>query len=706
MKNLKLTESQYKRVAKHILQEGARDTALKKVKKILQPYIAEKYNTDISNSTFNNPSLAERIFRNEVLGNQDVKEIWQYAPVIANIFVQYDLYEPNMRFELTTPREGEENFRPISFPVREEGYREDKSKRRLILKNFLFNISNKDNISEELQLLSNIKNLNQVEDRTNEIQNQDIENANETVVEGKSNYEIVMINNFEEAQNYQDITNWCLTGEKNYYGDYIGKDNRTLYILLQNGYKELFRGDEGYNESVIGVVINPDGTINETNGRLNQMTKYSPIELKNFLKVVYQDVLRPRAIEDIEKDNYDEDIYDEWEEWDTIKETIHYGGYIIRNINDNSEIYYIETNAELDTRRAVEELGDSEGHYKITCGQNNQFDIYRGPYKILEMDYGNESDEYFDDISLLYDYSYGSSAFKVKKGDLINIYYDGGLITDKWFIEILEEEEWLEIDSDFYYVIRLENNKFAIINIHNSKYLFNQEFDDIEQSGNDLYITYNDVVYNYDTYQDVIYDEEGDEVEENPFSETAEKYSSTNSKYNDTYQIVRNNFERGKINIRNIETNEILFPDTDFINIKHISNDGRINVLIDENNKITFVNQNFQPYIKLGAFVNYYKNTFSNTLIGELITVEITPGKYNILNFDENKLIYPNQVFKAVSITRMRNSANTLLSFQNEDNTIIRFDDKGNYYDENGNIKPTNTNETLNRIKELIDKTK
>ena len=86
---------------------------------------------------------------------------------------------------------------------------------------------------------------------------------------GNSNYTIVPINSFEEAEKYYEYTNpdsrWCLTYIDEMFDDYTKDGINQIYFCLQNGFENVPRqvGDKApldeYGLSMLSIIVNEDG---------------------------------------------------------------------------------------------------------------------------------------------------------------------------------------------------------------------------------------------------------------------------------------------------------------------------------------------------------------------------------------------------------------------------------------------------------------
>ena len=88
-------------------------------------------------------------------------------------------------------------------------------------------------------------------------------------------YEIVPINSFEEAQQYGEYTDWCITHYDNMFKSYGSEGLNQIYFCLKNGFEQVPReqGDgcplDAYGLSMISVIVNPTGELAFCTSRWN-----------------------------------------------------------------------------------------------------------------------------------------------------------------------------------------------------------------------------------------------------------------------------------------------------------------------------------------------------------------------------------------------------------------------------------------------------
>lgn len=125
-----------------------------------------------------------------------------------------------------------------------------------------------------------------------------------------SEYEIVKINSFEEAKQYANYTEWCVTHYQNMFDNYTSSGRGVFYFCLKNGFKDIpaQKGDgcpmDEYGKSMFAISVNDDGSLNTctcrwnhyNGGNDNMMTTQ---EISNFFGVNFYEVFKPLDARDI-----------------------------------------------------------------------------------------------------------------------------------------------------------------------------------------------------------------------------------------------------------------------------------------------------------------------------------------------------------------------------------------------------------------------
>ena len=94
--------------------------------------------------------------------------------------------------------------------------------------------------------------------------------------EGKSQYEIVRIDSFEQAQQYGQYTSWCVTHNENMFDSYTHNGIGQFYFCLRHGFEneKAIKGEncplDTYGLSMIAVSVDENGRLNTCTCRWNQ----------------------------------------------------------------------------------------------------------------------------------------------------------------------------------------------------------------------------------------------------------------------------------------------------------------------------------------------------------------------------------------------------------------------------------------------------
>ena len=152
---------------------------------------------------------------------------------------------------------------------------------------------------------------------------------------GESQYTIIPINSYEEAQKYYKYTYsqspWCLTYTKNMYDTYTCDGINQIYFCLKNGFESIEPNvganaplDE-YGLSMISVIVNESGELAFCTCRWNHMNGGSDsvmdeVTLSKVLNVNFYNVFKPNnkwanivseCVERLRRGEKPKDIFDE-----------------------------------------------------------------------------------------------------------------------------------------------------------------------------------------------------------------------------------------------------------------------------------------------------------------------------------------------------------------------------------------------------------
>ena len=132
----------------------------------------------------------------------------------------------------------------------------------------------------------------------------DRERSAKRVFDSGSNYKIIPINSFEEAEPYGQYTSWCVTHGQDAFDSYTTYGNR-FYFCLRNDFQNVPKDDENapLNEwglSMIAVNIDMDGNLtrvttrynHDHNGENNPQLE-TPEQLENVLNVPFYQTFKP-----------------------------------------------------------------------------------------------------------------------------------------------------------------------------------------------------------------------------------------------------------------------------------------------------------------------------------------------------------------------------------------------------------------------------
>lgn len=129
------------------------------------------------------------------------------------------------------------------------------------------------------------------------------ETKNTTDSEYKYNgYKIVRINDFNDAKKYAHYVDWCVTQSPSHFKSYT-KKYRIFYFCLERGFENVKYNAYEYDESMMAVLVNRDGSIHDVVSRSNNEGYIDGDELFEILGYNAKSVLKPISEEEI-KSNY------------------------------------------------------------------------------------------------------------------------------------------------------------------------------------------------------------------------------------------------------------------------------------------------------------------------------------------------------------------------------------------------------------------
>ena len=147
------------------------------------------------------------------------------------------------------------------------------------------------NLNATLELVASDKHINEFDRNLNgipcdeliqmfsnemsEVLDADKKKVNSMKFTNKSEYDIVRIDSFDQAAEYKEYTDWCVTENEEAFDEYTNYDIRQFYFCLKHGFenvpKEIGEGcplDE-YGLSMIAVLVNENGSLAKCTCRWN-----------------------------------------------------------------------------------------------------------------------------------------------------------------------------------------------------------------------------------------------------------------------------------------------------------------------------------------------------------------------------------------------------------------------------------------------------
>ena len=132
------------------------------------------------------------------------------------------------------------------------------------------------------------------------------EEVSRMTFDSPSDYDIVRIDSFEEAEEYGDFTSWCVTHNSGMFDSYTCNGINQFYFCLRKGFQdeEAVASDgcplDSYGLSMIAVSVDEDGMINTCTCRWNHDNGgndnvMDSKQLSSVLKVNVFDVLKPNG---------------------------------------------------------------------------------------------------------------------------------------------------------------------------------------------------------------------------------------------------------------------------------------------------------------------------------------------------------------------------------------------------------------------------
>lgn len=268
---------------------------------------------------------------------------------------------------------------------------------------------------------------------------QDLENdrkevASQSYNEAQSVYDIVKIDSFETAQQYQGYVEWCVTNDESMYNQYTHLGTGVFYFCLRRGFENVPRKQgencplDEYGLSMIAVCINSDGSCNAITCRWNHNnhgsdTVMTPKQLSSIINRNFYETFKPLTPEEIAeaKARIMEELSYE------ISELLDYHGSLADFCEGVGEEY-----DDGEAARAVEKSGNPNLLYPFYIYESDE----TGMWAILNQKAEIVGDDVFDNVTFGRT-TLGTPLFFVLKGNNVNILKtDGTYVSEKWYDRI------------------------------------------------------------------------------------------------------------------------------------------------------------------------------------------------------------------------------------------------------------------------------
>ena len=269
-------------------------------------------------------------------------------------------------------------------------------------------------------------------------QSMDKSNARQLTI--NQDYNIVPIDNSEEAAKYGKYTSWCVTHQSNMYDSYTNNGTGRFYFCLRNGFeKEPKVEGEGcpldrYGLSMIAVSVTMEGEVNTITCRWNHDMGGN------------DNIMTIEQLEDLLGRNF----YQTFKPYS--REELHAKGIIL----------FDEVQGLLDSGKKTEEIFDSvdgfgEGFAIVKL--NDKYNLINREGQLLSNQWFDFADGFWDGFA------------RVKLNDKYNlINREGRLLSNQWFDYVYDFREG--------FAIVMLNDKWNYINIE-GRLISNQWFDDV-----------------------------------------------------------------------------------------------------------------------------------------------------------------------------------------------------------------------------------
>ena len=258
--------------------------------------------------------------------------------------------------------------------------------------------------------------------------------------ERNTSYNIVKINDFEEASEYSKFTSWCVTHDDEAFDSYTNNGICVFYFCLKDGFESIPEkiGEncplDEYGLSMLAVCVNENGECNSITCRWNDNNGgngniMSTEELSRLLGVNFYEVFKPSTVfkEKLEKalslaEKGDFSGFDNIDNFDK-------NG--LAKVELNNKWNFIDTNGNLLSKQWFDYISYFEnGFAKVML--NNK-------YNFIDVNCNLLSKQWF---YIVYDFNeYGIS--KVKLNNKCNfIDTNGNLLSQQWFDNVYNFNEY------------------------------------------------------------------------------------------------------------------------------------------------------------------------------------------------------------------------------------------------------------------------
>ena len=124
--------------------------------------------------------------------------------------------------------------------------------------------------------------------------------ANAGTYEKKSDYDIVRIDSFKQAERYGGYTSWCVTHDEGMFNSYTSQGINQFYFCLRKGFKSIPESGgsgyplDAYGMSMLAVRVDGDGDLMSCTDRWNDnQNVLNPKELSELIGQNFYEVFKP-----------------------------------------------------------------------------------------------------------------------------------------------------------------------------------------------------------------------------------------------------------------------------------------------------------------------------------------------------------------------------------------------------------------------------